>query len=99
MCDSSSIDVYAKSLGCFWETTLNNFPKLVSLIYPILFAKLKNVEKAIFGLPGNPISSSACFRFFVFPYLLNILGTDIEKPLKAKLINKSNRGSIAQVIT
>ena len=40
MCDSSSIDVYAKSLGCFWETTLNNFPKLVSLIYPILFAKL-----------------------------------------------------------
>ena len=55
---------------------------------PILFAKLKNVEKAIFGLPGNPISSSACFRFFVFPYLLNILGTDIEKPFKAKLINK-----------
>ena len=55
---------------------------------PILFAKLKNVEKAIFGLPGNPISSSACFRFFVFPYLLNILGTNIEKPFKAKLINK-----------
>jgi len=55
---------------------------------PILFAKLKNLEKAIFGLPGNPISSSACFRFFVFPYLLNILGTDIEKPFKAKLINK-----------
>ena len=55
---------------------------------PILFAKLKNVEKAIFGLPGNPISSSACFRFFVFPYLLNILGTDIEKPFKEKLINK-----------
>ena len=55
---------------------------------PILFAKLKNLEKAIFGLPGNPISSSACFRFFVFPYLLNILGTNIEKPFKAKLINK-----------
>ena len=54
---------------------------------PILFAKLKNTEKAIFGLPGNPISSSACFRFFVFPYLLNILGTDIEKPFKAKLKN------------
>ena len=54
---------------------------------PILFAKLKNAEKAIFGLPGNPISSSACFRFFVFPYLLNILGTDIEKPFKAKLKN------------
>jgi molybdopterin molybdotransferase len=54
---------------------------------PILFAKLKNVEKAIFGLPGNPISSSACFRFFVYPYLLNILGVKAEKPFKAKLKN------------
>jgi molybdopterin molybdotransferase len=54
---------------------------------PILFAKLKNAEKAIFGLPGNPISSSACFRFFVFPYLLNILGATNEKPFKAKLKN------------
>ena len=26
---------------------------------PILFAKLKGLEKAIFGLPGNPISSSS----------------------------------------
>ena len=40
MCDSSSIDVYAKSLGCFWDTTLNNFQKLVYIIYPILVAKL-----------------------------------------------------------
>jgi molybdopterin molybdotransferase len=69
---------------------LSNYFKGVSIRpgKPILFAKLKNVEKAIFGLPGNPISSSACFRFFVFPYLLNILGTDIEKPFKAKLKNK-----------
>ena len=54
---------------------------------PILFAKLKNNEKAIFGLPGNPISSSACFRFFVYPYLLNILGVKKEKPFMAKLKN------------
>ena len=53
----------------------------------MLFAKLKNVEKVIFGLPGNPISSSACFRFFVYPYLLNILGVKYEKPFKAKLKN------------
>ena len=52
---------------------------------PILFAKLKGFDKAIFGLPGNPISSSACFRFFVYPYLLNILGVKAEKPLKVKL--------------
>jgi molybdopterin molybdotransferase len=54
---------------------------------PILFAKLKGLDKVIFGLPGNPISSSACFRFFVYPYLLNILGIKSEKPFKAKLKN------------
>ena len=68
---------------------LSNFFKGVSIRpgKPILFAKFKNVEKAIFGLPGNPISSSACFRFFVYPYLLNILGIKCEKPFKAKLKN------------
>ena len=55
---------------------------------PILFAKFKNTQKVIFGLPGNPISSSACFRFFVYPYLLNILGAKSEKPFKAKLKNE-----------
>ena len=54
---------------------------------PILFAKFDKVEKAIFGLPGNTISSSACFRFFVYPYLLNILGVKTEKPFKAQLKN------------
>ena len=61
---------------------------------PILFAKFKRKPKVIFGLPGNPISSAACFRFFVFPYLLNILGIKDEKPIKAilksKLIKKIN---------
>ena len=52
-----------------------------------MFAKFKKIEKAIFGLPGNPISSSACFRFFVYPYLLNVLGVKSEKPFKAKLKN------------
>ena len=58
---------------------------------PILFAKLKGLNKAIFGLPGNPISSSACFRFFVYPYLLNILGIKSEKPFKAKLKNNYSK--------
>ena len=68
---------------------LSNFFKgvLIRPGKPILFAKFKNVEKVIFGLPGNPISSSACFRFFVYPYLLNILGVKAEKPFKAKLKN------------
>ena len=52
---------------------------------PILFAKIKN--KAIFGLPGNPISSAACFRFFVYPFIENILGISTEKPFNAVLKN------------
>ena len=68
---------------------LSNFFKGVSIRpgKPILFGKFKNIEKVIFGLPGNPISSSACFRFFVYPFLLNILGVKNEKPFKAKLKN------------
>ncbi|WP_435089682.1 molybdopterin molybdotransferase MoeA [Candidatus Pelagibacter bacterium nBUS_30] len=54
---------------------------------PILFAKIKGKQKAIFGLPGNPMSSAACFRFFVYPYIENILGLKNEKPLKAILKN------------
>jgi len=52
---------------------------------PILFAKFKNKKKCFFGLPGNPISSAACFRFFVYPYISNILGLKTEKPFKAIL--------------
>ena len=55
---------------------------------PILFAKFNNKEKVFFGLPGNPISSAACFRFFVYPYLSDILNIKEEKPFKARLTNK-----------
>ncbi len=54
---------------------------------PILFAKFKGKSKVIFGLPGNPISTAACFRFFVFPYIQNILGLNPERSIKAKLKN------------
>ena len=54
---------------------------------PILFSKFKSKNKVFFGLPGNPISSAACFRFFVYPYLLKILSVQQEKPLKAILKN------------
>ena len=55
---------------------------------PILFAKIKGKPKIIFGLPGNPISSAACFRFFVYPYLRELLGIGEEKPFKAILQNE-----------
>ena len=54
---------------------------------PFMFAKIKNKQKAIFGLPGNPMSSAACFRFFVYPYLCNSLHANEEKPIKAVLKN------------
>ena len=54
---------------------------------PVLFAKFKNKEKAFFGLPGNPISSAACFKFFVDPYLRSILNMKKEKPFITKLKN------------
>ena len=55
---------------------------------PILFAKIRGKSKAIFGLPGNPISSAACFRFFVYPYLRNLLGIKEENSFKAILKNE-----------
>ncbi len=55
---------------------------------PIMFAKIRNKSKAIFGLPGNPISSAACFRFFVYPYLRSLLGIKEETSFKALLKNE-----------
>ena len=69
---------------------LSNFFKDVAIRpgKPILFAKFKNREKVFFGLPGNPISSAACFRFFVYPFLSAVLNINEEKPFKARLKNK-----------
>ena len=54
---------------------------------PIMFAQFKNKDKSFFGLPGNPISAAACFKFFVYPYLRSILNMKNEKPFKARLKN------------
>ena len=55
---------------------------------PILFAKIKGKSKVIFGLPGNPMSSAVCFRFFVYPYLRNLLGIKKEISFKGILKNE-----------
>ena len=57
---------------------------------PIMFAKFNN-NKCFFGLPGNPISSVACFRFFVIPLLFKSLGLKAEKPIFAKLKNNFSK--------
>ncbi len=51
---------------------------------PIMFTKFKN-NKAFFGLPGNPISSAACFRFFVLPFLYFSIQFKMNRPIKAKI--------------
>ena len=58
---------------------------------PIMFAKFKNKNKSFFGLPGNPISSAACFKFFVYPYLREVLGMKKEKPFMAVLKKKYSK--------
>ena len=54
---------------------------------PIMFAKFKK-NKVYFGLPGNPISSAACFRFFVLPFLYLSTGVVENKPIKSKIKNQ-----------
>ena len=68
---------------------LSNYFKSVAIRpgKPVLFAKIRGKQKIIFGLPGNPMSSAACFRFFVYPYILNILDLNYEIPIKAILKN------------
>ena len=54
---------------------------------PIMLSNFRKKDKLFFGLPGNPISCAAGFRFFIYPLLRNSLGMAKEKKFKAKLIN------------
>jgi molybdopterin molybdotransferase len=53
---------------------------------PILFAELPD-GTIYFGLPGNPIAAAAGMRFFVVPFIREMLGLKKESPIKANLIN------------
>jgi molybdopterin molybdotransferase len=55
---------------------------------PIMLSKLKKKKKLFFGLPGNPISCAAGFRFFIYPLIRKSLGMKIENKFTAKLSNK-----------
>ena len=54
---------------------------------PILLSKLKKNNKLFFGLPGNPISAAAGFRFFIYPLIRKSLAMEIENKFTAKLSN------------
>ena len=53
---------------------------------PILFSKIKS-GTAFFGLPGNHVSTAACFRFFVLAFIFSSIGYSGSVPIKAKLKN------------
>tara|TARA_Y100000590_G_scaffold450889_1_gene591290 strand:- start:472 stop:1719 length:1248 start_codon:yes stop_codon:yes gene_type:complete len=58
---------------------------------PIMLSKFRKKEKLFFGLPGNPISCAAGFRFFIYPLIRDSLGMLKEEKFKAKLINKYSK--------
>ena len=100
----SDIDIFATS-GAISAGKFDFIPELINKLgfktyfkgvsikpgRPIMLSKFKRKEKLFFGLPGNPISCAAGFRFFIYPLLRNILGMLKEEKFKAKLINKYSK--------
>ena len=101
---NSDIDIFATS-GAISAGKFDFIPELISKLgfktyfkgvsikpgRPIMLSKFKKKEKLFFGLPGNPISCAAGFRFFIYPLLRNSLGMLKEEKFKAKLINKYSK--------
>jgi molybdopterin molybdotransferase len=57
---------------------------------PLLFARLPGGQ-LYFGLPGNPVSSAVCLRFFVEPALRAMLGQVPERPLRLPLARPAQK--------
>lgn len=58
---------------------------------PLLFARLAE-GPLYFGLPGNPVASVVCLRFFVEPVLRRMLGMAPEQPLRVPLAERFGKG-------
>ncbi|RZO49701.1 MAG: molybdopterin molybdenumtransferase MoeA [Candidatus Pelagibacterales bacterium] len=100
----SDIDIFVTS-GAISAGKFDFIPKIISELdfkmyfkgvyikpgRPIMLSKFKRKEKLFFGLPGNPISCAAGFRFFIYPLIRNSLGMLKEKKFKAKLVNKYSK--------
>jgi molybdopterin molybdotransferase len=65
--------------------------------HPVLFATTKHETGVtpLFGLPGNPIATAACFRFLVVPFLRIMLGQVCERPEAATLLVPDTKLSIS----
>ena len=100
----SDIDIFATS-GAISAGKFDFIPELINKLgfktyfkgvsikqgRPIMLSKFRKKEKLFFGLPGNPISCAAGFRFFIYPLLRNSLGMLKEEKFKAKLITKYSK--------
>ena len=100
----SDIDIFATT-GAISAGKLDFIPKIIKKLgfktyfkgvsikpgRPIMLSKFKKKNKLFFGLPGNPISCAAGFRFFIYPLVRNNLEMEKEKKFKAKLINKYSK--------
>ena len=101
---SSDIDIFVTS-GAISAGKFDFIPKLIKEFgfethfkgvaikpgRPIMLSKFQQKEKLFFGLPGNPISCAAGFRFFIYPLIRNSLGMPKEKKFRAKLINEYSK--------
>ncbi|MFV1980521.1 MAG: gephyrin-like molybdotransferase Glp, partial [Rhodothermia bacterium] len=47
---------------------------------PLLFGMMNNT--LVFGLPGNPVSSTVCFYQYVYPAIARFLGADIGRLIR-----------------
>ena len=97
---NSNIDIFVTS-GAVSAGKFDFIPKLIKELgfenifkgvaikpgRPIMLSQFKQKEKLFFGLPGNPISLAAGFRFFIYPLIRNSLSMPKEKCLNAKLRN------------
>ncbi|KAF3041727.1 hypothetical protein E8E12_007646 [Didymella heteroderae] len=59
--------------------------------HPILFSTLDREHGGLpfFGLPGNPIATAACFRFFVVPFIRLLLDQHAECPEVVEVLMKN----------
>ena len=101
---SSDIDIFATS-GAISAGKFDFIPGLIKKMgfktyfkgvsikpgRPIMLSKFRKKNKLFFGLPGNPISCAAGFRFFIYPLLRNSLGMVKEEKFRARLINKYSK--------
>lgn len=57
---------------------------------PILFAEFEN-GPFVFGLPGNPVSTVVGMKFFVQPFLRELLGQSEESPVRCRLTKSADK--------